>query len=189
MVSGGCFRGWAGDPIPAAGYESVSFHIAWNAMANNMTMWVGQTWDCEKWLRENWKNPQMISSSIFGESFSICKLSGCHLGLSKIRHRYPQILYFTHPSCRLGAPYVWRKPFGDRYACLIKLFKDMIASGFTVRYGKIIIYTRYVNCDCNLLEGIPMTIPYAIPIKSPLLMVKSQAMLVQQQFMLVKSVI
>jgi hypothetical protein len=65
----------------------------------------------------------------------------------------------------------------------------MVASGFTVRYGKIIIYTRYINCDCNLLEGIAMTIPYVIPIKSPLLMVKSQAMLVQQQFMLVKSVI
>ena len=135
------------------------------------------------------RNPEMISSRIFGESFSICKLSGCHLGLSKIRHRYPQILYFTHPSCHLGAPYVWRTPFGDRYACLIKLFKDMVASGFTVRYGKIIIYTRYINCDCNLLEGIAMTIPYVIPIKSPLLMVKSQAMLVQQQFMLVKSVI
>ena len=64
----------------------------------------------------------------------------------------------------------------------------MIASGFTDRYGKIIIYTRYINCDCNLLEGIPMTIPYVIPIKSPLLMVKSQVMLVKQQFTLVKSV-
>ena len=153
MVSGGCFRGWAGDPIPAAGYELVKLGIAKNGSGKP-----------GKILR--WFLPGCLVNH-----FPFVNCQGA-IWVCPRRHRYPQILYFTHPSCHLGAPYVWRKPFGDRSACLIKLFKDMIASGFTVRYGKIIIYTRYINCDCNLLEGIPMTIPYVIPIKS-LLMVKS----------------